>query len=146
MPFLTDTVKNGLSFMPQLQDYSSGTLAQSFAPQKAAQQRQLAGFGDTLPDGFKQQQETNMEANEGQAFDQNQVQNLMTNQAAKTQAASMLNPQGYFSGATAGNQSILGAQPLNSGGVGNWFGGALSGILNTAGKNLSVGSGGAWSL
>lgn len=132
--------------MPQLQDYSSGTLAQSFAPQKAAQQRQLAGFGDALPDGFKQQQETNMDAAEGSAFDQNQTQNLLLNQQAKTQAASALNPAQYFSGASGDNQSILGAQPLNSGGLGNWFGGALSGAINGASKNLSFGSTGAWTL
>lgn len=142
IPFFSDLAKNGLDFMPQLEDYSKGTIAQSFAPAKAQQARQLAGFGDTLPDGFKQQSQDNLNASEGQAFDQNQVQNLEMNQAAKTSAASALNPGQFFSGATAGNQSILGAQPVNSGGVGNFIGGAVSGVLN----NAKVSSNGAWTL
>lgn len=135
MPFFSDLAKNGLSFMPQLEDYSSGTLAKSFAPARAAQARQLAGFGDTLPSGFKQQQQTNLNAQEGQAFDQNQVQNLMMNQQAKEGAAQQLNPAAFFSGASGSNGSILGAGPVNSGGVGNWLGGALSGVLQGAASN-----------
>lgn len=146
-PFFSNIAKNGLSFMPQLEDYSKGTVAQSFAPAQAAQQRSLAGFGDTLPSGFKQQQETNLDAQEGSAFDQNQVQNLLMNQQAKTQAASALNPAQFFSGATGANQSILGAAPVNSGGVGNFLGGALSGALNNVSyTGGSGGTAGAWTL
>lgn len=141
-PFLKNLTENGLPFMPQLEDYSSGTIAKSFAPAKAAQARSLAGYGDTLPSGFRQQSQDNLNASEGEAFDQNQVQNLMLNQQAKTSAASMLNPAQYFTGASGANGSILSAPPLQSGGIGNFLGGALSGALN----NVSVGAKGAWSL
>lgn len=138
LPFFSNIAKNGLSFMPQLQDYSSGTLAQSFAPAKAAQARSLAGFGDALPSGFKQQSQDNLNASEGQAFDQNQVQNLLMNQQAKTSAASALNPAQFFSGASGSNSSILSAPPLQSGGIGNWLGGALSGAISGAASNPAL--------
>lgn len=142
MPFLSSTLENGLPFMPSLEDYSKGTIASSFAPAQASLNRQLAGEGSVLPSGFAEQAHTNLDAAEGGAFDSSQVNNLLLNQQAKTQAASMLNPSQYFTGATGANSSILSAPPVNSGGVGNFLGGALSGALN----NVSVGSGGAWTL
>lgn len=142
IPFFSNIAQNGLSFMPQLQDYSNGQLAQQYAPVKAGEQRQLAGEGSTLPSGFAQQQMENINEGQANAFDNQQTQNLLLNQQAKTQAASALNPAQYFSGAGSANQSILGAQPLNSGGVGNFLGGAAAGILNKA----SVNSAGAWTL
>lgn len=138
MPFLSNLVQNGLPFMPQLQDYSSGTTAQSFAPAQASLNRSLAGEGSTLPSGFAEQAHNNLNAQEGQAFDQNQVQNLMLNQQAKTQAASMLNPAQYFSGASGSNSSILSAPPVQSGGIGNWLGGALSGAISGAAGNAGL--------
>lgn len=133
-PFWMNRLKNGLPFMNQLTDYTGGTLAKSFAPIRAGVNRNLAGFGDTLPSGFKEQTMTNLGAEEGQAFDQNQVQALMANDQAKLGAAASLNP---FQPAQIANQSgggILSAPPVQSGGFGNFLGGAVSGLINATGQ------------
>src|SRR6267378_2904571 len=131
-PFLTDRVKNGLPYLPQMLDYTGGTLAKAEAPERAAMNRNLAGFGDTLPSGFKTQTQTDFNTKEGNLFDQNVVNALNTNQSAKMSAAEQLNPLGYYGGSTGANSSVLSAPPVQSGGVGNFLGGAASGLLNAA--------------
>lgn len=132
-PFEENLVKNGLPYMPQMLDYSGGILARSEAPQRAAMNRNLEGFGDTLPSGFKTQTNTDFNTKEGGLFDQNVLSGLQQNEATKENAAAQLNPLGYYTGATGANQSVLAAPPVQSGGVGNFLGGAASGLLNAAG-------------
>lgn len=137
-PFWSSRLSGGLPFFNQLTDYSSGTLAKSFAPQFAALNRRLSGFGDTLPSGFKEQQLTNLGAQEGEMFDENMVRNLSANEQSKLQAAASLNP---FQPAQIGSGaagSVLSAPAVNSGGFGNFLGGAVSGLLN----NVSYSKGG----
>lgn len=131
-PFEENLVRHGLDYMPQLMDYSSGVLAKAEAPERAAMNRNLAGFGDTLPSGFKTQTQTDFNTKEGGLFDQNVVNALQQNEAAKENAAAQLNPLGYYSGASGANNSVLSAPPVQSGGVGNFLGGAASGLLNAA--------------
>lgn len=134
-PFWMSQLQNGLPFFNQLTDYSKGTVGQSFVAPRAALNRSLAGMGSTLPSGMAEQANTNLDAAEGSAFDQNMVSNLMANQNAKLQAAASLNP---FQPAQIGSQaasSVLSAPPVNPGGIGNFLGGAVSGLLN----NVSAG-------
>lgn len=132
-PFWTNQIQNGLPFFNQLVDYSGGTLAKSFQPAQAQLNRRLAGFGDTLPSGMGEQLQTNLGAEEGEAFDQNMVSNLMMNQQAKERAAMALSPMAPAAAATGAGGSVLGAPPVNAGGIGNFLGGAVSGLFNNAG-------------
>lgn len=139
-PFWTSRLNGGLPFFNALTDYNKGTIAQSFAPGRAAMERNLAGFGDTLPSGFKLGAETNFNEGEGQAFDQSMVNSLMANENVKEQAAANLNPfqPAQLSSNAAG--SVLSAPPVNAGGFGNFLGGAVSGVLNAAGSAASGGN------
>lgn len=132
-PFEEGLVKNGLPYLPQMLDYSGGILAKSEAPQRAAMNRNLSGFGDTLPSGFKTQTQTDFGAKEGGLFDANVISGLQQNEATKENAAAQLNPLGYYTGSSGANSSILSAPPVQSGGVGNFLGGAASGLINAAG-------------
>jgi hypothetical protein len=134
-PFEENLVKNGLGYLPQMIDYTGGTLAKSEAPQRAAMNRNLAGFGDTLPSGFKTQTQTDFDTQEGGLFDQNVINALNINEAAKENAAAQLNPLGYYTGSTGATGSVLSAPPVQSGGIGNFLGGAASGLLNAAASN-----------
>lgn len=120
--------------MPQMLDYSGGTLAKSEAPQRAAMNRNLSGFGDTLPSGFKTQTQTDFDTKEGGLFDQNVLSALQQNEATKENAAAQLNPLGFYTGSTGANSSVLSAPPVQSGGIGNFLGGAASGLINAAGQ------------
>lgn len=133
-PFETNLVKNGLPYLPQLLDYSSGTLAKSYAPARAAMNRNLAGFGDVLPSGFKTQTDTDFSSNEANAFDTNTINALQQNEATKENAAAQLNPLGYYQGSTGANSSILSAPAVSTGGIGNFLGGAASGLISAAGN------------
>jgi hypothetical protein len=137
-PFWLNQLKNGLPFMSQLTDYTGGTLAKSFAPVRAQVNRNLSGFGDTLPSGFKEQTNTNLGAEEGQAFDQNMVQALMANQQAKERAAGALNPLAAASTASGTAGSVLSAPAVNGGGIGNFLGGAVSSLLQGAGAGATA--------
>ena len=119
--------------MPQLLDYSSGAVAQSYAPAQAALNRSMAGFGSNLPSGFATQSQTDLDSQEANAQDTNTINALQQNQQAKTGAAAALNPLGYYTGSTGANQSVLGAPAVNSGGVGNFVGGLVSGLANNVG-------------
>lgn len=138
-PFLMDQLKNGLPFFNQLTDYSKGTLATAEAPQRAALNRSLSSFGDTLPSGFKEQANTNFDVAQGHAFDQDMVSNLLQQQNAKERAASALNPLGPASLGSSTAGSVLSAPPVQAGGVGNFLGGAVSGLLDAAGQAKGFG-------
>jgi len=138
-PFWTSRLQNGLPYFNQLTDYTSGTLAKSFAPVRAGLNRQLSGFGETLPSGMKEQLNTNLDAQEGEAFDQNQVQALSANENTKEAAAASLNPFQPAQLATGAGGSVLSAPPVQSGGVGNFLGGAVSGLFNNPGFGAALG-------
>lgn len=132
-PFEMDRLKNGLPYLPQLLDYSSGTLAKAYAPRRASLNRNLQGFGDILPSGFKTQTMTDFNSNEANAFDQNVINGLQQNEATKENAAAQLNPLGYYQTSNGANSSILSAPPVQSGGIGNFLGGMASGLIGAAG-------------
>lgn len=144
-PFWENQLKNGLPFFNQLTDYGKGTTAQSFAPAWGQLNRNMQGYGSTLPSGMREQAQTNLSADEGQAFDQNMTQNLMANQQAKESAAASLNPfqPAQIASGTAG--SVLSAPPVNPGGVGNFLGGAVSGLMNST-MNAAGNAGGFGAL
>lgn len=131
-PFWMNQLQQGLPFFNALTDYNKGTTAQAFAPAQAGLNRSLAGLGETLPSGMAEQAHTNLNAQEGQAFDQNMVNNLMENQQAKERAAGNLNPFQPAQVASGSAQSVLGAPPVNPGGFGNFLGGAVSGLFNAS--------------
>src|SRR5258708_6441408 len=137
-PFWENRLKSGLPFMNQLTDYNNGTLARSFAPARAAMNRNLAGFGDTLPSGFKAGMQTQFDEGEGQAFDQNMVNSLMMNDQAKTQAAGALNPLAPASVGSGAASSVLSAPPVQSGGFGNFVGGLANGFVQGLGKGAGA--------
>ncbi len=142
-PFWTSRLQGGLPFFNQLTDYGNGILAHAYLPARAQMERQMAGFGDTLPSGFKQGMEMNFDENEGQAFDEQQLNAMMMNEQAKQEAAANLNP---FQPAQIGSSSagsVLGAPPVNAGGFGNFLGGALNTALNAAGV-AGAGGGSIW--
>jgi hypothetical protein len=132
-PFWMNQLQNGLPFMNNLQNFSSGTLAQSFQPAQASLNRSLAGLGQTMPSGMAQQLQTDLGAQEGEAFDANTVQNLEANYGAKEQAATALSPFAPAAAATSAGSSVSSAQPVQTSGIGNIIGGAVSGLFNGAG-------------
>lgn len=141
-PFETSRVTGGLPYKNQLLDYNSGILAKSYAPVRADLNRRLAGQGDTLPSGFANQSRIDLDSNRANAFDNNVISTLNADEQTKENAAAQLNPLGYYGSASGSAGSVLSAPPVAAGGVGNFIGGAASGLLN----NASYGSGGVWSL
>lgn len=134
-PFATSRLNNGLPFANAMSDASNGTIARSFAPLYAQQNRRFSGFG-ALPSGFREQARTDLDAQRARAFDQGQIQNLLTNEQAKTQGAQMLtgqqqlaNPLGWNQSAMGGNSSIMNA-PLQSPGLGGLIGGIAGGAMS----------------
>jgi hypothetical protein len=133
-PFWMSRLSGGLPYMNQLTDYSKGATAQAFAPAWGQLNRNLAGFGDTLPSGMKEQLMQNLSASEGQAFDSNIINALQQNEATKQSAAASLNPFQPAQLASNAAGSVLSAPPVQSGGIGNFLGGAVSGLFNAAGQ------------
>jgi hypothetical protein len=124
-PFATNLVNNGLPFMGALEDQTGGTLAQSYKPAYAQLARNTAAMGP-LPSGFATQAKTDLMGNQAQAFDQQQIQNLLLNQQAKQQGAQMLNPLGFGTSAQQGYSSVMNA-PVQPNPLGSILGGALGG-------------------
>jgi hypothetical protein len=138
-PFATSRLNNGLPFAPAMTDFSSGTNAQAFAPGRAQLKRSLARFG-TAPSGFATQALSDFDTNRAHAFDSDIINNQLTNEQAKGEAARVLtgqqqvaNPLGYTSAAMQGNQSVMQA-PLQKAGLGGLLGGAISGAVGAASK------------
>jgi len=132
-PFLMDRLKNGLPYFNDLIDFNNGTLARAAAPERASLLRRLSGFGDTLPSGFKEGVVGDFNANLARGFDSNIVGALGANEAAKENAANMLNPLGYATAGSGAAGSVLSAPPVNSGGFGNFVGGLAQGLVQNPG-------------
>lgn len=126
-PFLSKRVKGGLPFRGALMDFSGGTQARSFAPAKGALERRLAGFGGSLPSGFREQARSDFESGRARAFDDTMVRNLLLDEETRFRAADALNPLGFSSGAQQGFGSILSipGQPSPASSI---LGGALAGL------------------
>lgn len=134
-PFYTSRMNNGLPYMNQLTDAASGTNARAFAPARQQLMQQL-GTQQGLPSGFRTQALTDFNDQQAQGFDQQLTGALAANEQAKQAGASGLlgqaqiaNPQGFFSGAMQGNQSIMQA-PLQSPGLGGLLGGVAGGLAS----------------
>lgn len=135
-PYATSRLNNGLPFYSNMQDSAGGASAQAYAPAKAAIMRRYGAMGDAAPSGAMQQNLTDLDAARSGAFDNNLVNNMMTNETAKNNAAAMLtgqqqlaNPIGWGSAASGANSSIMNA-PLASTGLSGLFGGLAGGALS----------------
>jgi|SRR6185437_11407168 len=135
-PFYTQMMNQGLPYNAALQDSTSGTNAQAFAPARAQLEQQIDQMGNAAPSGFAQQARQNLSAQQARGFDQTQMQNLGANLQARQQGASGLlgqaqiaNPTAYSGQAVGANQSIMGA-PLASPGLGGLFGGLSGGLAS----------------
>jgi hypothetical protein len=156
-PFGSDLMTNGLPFENALTDFTNGTTAAAALPARAALLRSIGGNSSAQPNGFKTAALADFNDNLAKDFDSNMTGALMANQNAKLQGAnvltgqqanlnstlgvnsSALNPLGWSSGASAGNNSIMQA-PLATpspfaplmGAVGALGGAAIKGWGNPA--------------
>lgn len=117
-------VNNGIPGFGAESQYSTSDLGQQIGQQKAQMKNQDAGYGAALPSGFEKAQETRLDANAAESFDQNQQNLILQNLQAKQAGAQGLNP--LASGATAiqGNNQIMNA-PLGNSFWSNLIGGIL---------------------
>lgn len=134
-PFYTSMMQNGLPYMNQLTDASSGITARAFAPARAQLYQQL-GSQQGLPSGYRDQALTDLNTQQAQAFDQQLQGALGANFGAQQAGASGLlgqaqiaNPQSFYAGAAGANQSIMNA-PLQKPGLGGLLGGVAGGLAS----------------
>jgi hypothetical protein len=106
--FYGGEMNNGLPFYRNLTDYGSGTVAQAFAPQRAALLRQTGTYSN-LPSGYRDALMTNLGAQQGRAFDSTLTQAMMANQLAKQQGAAGMQGEQQIAGNTALGYGSLGA-------------------------------------
>ena len=90
LPYYQERVKKGLPFFNELVDYRGGTTARAAAPRRAALIRQMRQGGLSPTDPAYMATMGDFEANLGRGFDDQMVQNLMANEAAKQSAAGIL--------------------------------------------------------
>jgi hypothetical protein len=135
-PYDVSRLQNGLPFMNQMNDMTSGNVARSFAPARADLMRRTSMYGSALPSGFQQGALTDLASQQAHAYDQNIMGNAMTQEAARNNAAAQLtgqmqlaNPLGYFNSAGNANQSIMQA-PLAKPGLGGLLGGIAAGAAS----------------
>lgn len=105
--FYMNRMRNGLPFYRNLTDYNSGTVAQAFAPQRAAILRSTSQMTN-LPSGYRQALLSSLGAQQGRAFDSTLTQAMMANEMAKQQGAA----------GVTGEQQIAGNEALGYGNLG----------------------------
>lgn len=131
-PFYQDRATNGLPYYNNLVDATSGTVAQAFAPARAAQDRRL-GVQPGLPSGFKEGARADLDEAQAGAFDQGAIQAQQMQEEAKQRGiqglADVNNPMPYYSGAMGGNQAIMNAN-LRKPGLGGVLGGVAGGLAS----------------
>ncbi len=131
-PFYQDRATNGLPYYNNLVDATSGTVAQAFAPARAAQNRRL-GAQPGLPSGFKEGAKADLDEAQAGAYDQGAVQAQQMQEQAKQQGiaglAGVNNPLPYYSGALGGDQSVMNANLRRPGWQGI-LGGAAGGLAS----------------
>jgi hypothetical protein len=132
--FFGGQMNNGLPFYRNLTDYGSGTVAQAFAPQRAAFLRS-ASTSPYMPSGYRDAVLNDLGASQARAFDSTLTQAMMANQLAKQQGAQGVQGEqqiagnealGFGSLGTGANSTILGGPGRPS------VGGVLGGIGNAA--------------
>lgn len=124
--FYSQEAKAGLPYFAAQSQYATSNLAQQIAQQKANLARQNAGFGGALPSGFAAQENRDLDLGGAQAFDQNMLNLLAQQEAAKRSGAAGLAAIASGSGSTAAgaNQSIMNA-PLQN----NFWSNLISGVI-----------------
>lgn len=129
-PYYKNLLENGLPYFNQEKEYGSSQIAQQGKLVKAAQERRLAGFGSTLPSGFAESARRGTDTGMARAFDAHMMELLQRQEEAKMAGAQGLNPLGYASGATGGNNSILQASSLKNNFWSNLVGGVVGGAAS----------------
>lgn len=131
-PFYQSRAENGLPYYNNLVDANSGTVAQAFAPARAAQNRRL-GTQPGLPSGFKEGARADLDEAQAQAFDQTAIGAQQAQEEAKQRGIEGLsavnNPLPYYSGAEGGYQSVMNANLRRPGWQGV-LGGAAGGLAS----------------
>lgn len=135
-PFYTQLMNQGLPYMANLTDATSGNAARAFAPARAQLEQTIGQGGNALPSGFAIGARTDLASNQARAFDQSLQGAQGANLQAKQQGAAGLlgqaqiaNPTAYSGQATAGNQAIMNA-PLARPGLGGLLGGLAGGLAS----------------
>lgn len=136
-PFYTNEMNNGLPFFNNLTDYSSGTVAQAYAPQEAALNRSLAKTG-YLPSGFATAARSDLASRKAQTFNQMLQNALYANYQAKQQGAQGLtglaqvyNPLPFYGGSTsAAGQGMQALQKDQGSNMLGTIGGIATGIAS----------------
>lgn len=125
-PFWTNILQNGIPGFAAQQQYSTSDIGNQIDQAKAGMNTKLAGFGSALPSGFATQEDADLDLGGAQMFDQNQLNLLQQQFAAKQNAAQALNPQNPAQAVIGGNQSIMQA-PLQNNFWQNLIGGVIQG-------------------
>jgi hypothetical protein len=105
--FFANRLANGLPGYRNMTDFSSGDIAQAYAPIRADLMRRTGGYTST-PSGYRDALFTNLGAQQGRAFDSTLMQARMANEMAKQQGAAGMQ----------GEQQIAGNQALGYGSLG----------------------------
>jgi hypothetical protein len=129
--FYANEVAQGLPYFAQESQYSTSNLAKQINQARAAQKAKLAGYGGALPSGFASASDRDMALGGAEAFDQNFLNLLNQQQAAKQAGAGGLTGIASTAGGTAAgaNQSIMQA-PLQN----NFWSNLVSGLVQGAGN------------
>jgi hypothetical protein len=135
-PFYTGLMNQGLPYMANLTDATSGNVARAFQPAQQQLEKTLGQNANALPSGFATGARSDLAANQARAFDQSLQGVQGANLQAKQQGASGLlgqaqiaNPTAYSGQAVGANQSIMQA-PLASPGLGGLLGGIGGGLMS----------------
>lgn len=136
--FFGNEMQNGMPYYRNMTDYAGGNTAQAFAPARGQLLRSTSQY-QNLPSGYRDALMTNLNAQQGRAFDSQLMQAQIAQQQAKQQGAAGLTGEeqiaasqalGYGSQAGNANQSILNAPRKPT--VAGTLGGAAYQGLKTA--------------
>lgn len=130
--FYGNMMLGGLPYFNQESQYSTSDIAKQLNDAKAAMAAKNAGYGGALPSGFAAAEDTGLDEDAMQAFDQNQMNLLQQNTQAKVAGAQGLNPLAAGQTAITGANSVMQA-PLQN----NFWTNLIGGLL---GAGTSLGS------
>jgi hypothetical protein len=138
-PYATSRINNGLPYINTALDMAGGSNARAFAGARGNLARNLSTFGTSLPSGFATGAQSDLDAEQGRAYDDALMGLYGQNEAAKRDAASVLMGEQqlsssvpYYGGATQTNASIYGSQNLRKSGIGGVLAGIAGGALKAA--------------
>jgi hypothetical protein len=126
LPFYQQEAQQGLPYFAQQANYSTSALAQQINQAKANENAKMAGYGGALPSGFAQANDRDLDIAGANAQDQNMLQLLAAQQAAKQAGAAgeVGIGQGAMGTAAGANQSIMQA-PLQN----NFWSNLIAGLV-----------------